>query len=197
MIHNLTDSPPLSQTDKLCLAALAGVLVVASVCYELTDGRAIQAVEAEADKPPAIAITAPSIDCTPLVEAIEARREALYWAEVPLDPVCQEALRESCEAHNVPVCLALGLIETESRFQPDAVSAGGCVGLFQLNAKYYPADLTPVENIRAGVAHLAGQIERYGGDIQAALRGYNKGYDDGDRAYAKRVLEASEKWGNG
>ena len=44
---------------------------------------------------------------------------------------------------------------------------------------------------------MAGQIERYDGDIQAALRAYNKGYDDGDRRYARAVLDASEKWGNG
>lgn len=66
-----------------------------------------------------------------------------------------------------------------------------------LNKKYYPSDLTPAENIWAGVAQMAGQIERYDGDIQAALRAYNKGYDDGDRRYARAVLDASEKWGNG
>ena len=84
----------------------------------------------------------------------------------------------------------------ESRFDPEA---GNDIsyGLMGLNKKYYPSDITPSENIQAGVAHLAGQIERYDGDIQAALRAYNKGYDDGDRRYARDVLEASEKWGKG
>lgn len=190
------NKPPLSRTDKLCLLALAGILIVTTIVYEVTDGRTIQAAEAKADKPPSITITAPTIDFVPLLEAVEARKEELYWESVPLDHECRYALQEACEEHNVPLCLALGLIEVESRFQVGA-SNGVCVGLFQLNTRYYPADLTPEENIRAGVAHLAGQIERYDGDIQAALRSYNRGYDDGDRQYARAVLDASEKWGCG
>lgn len=195
-MEKLTDKPPISQVDKLCLVALAGILIATTLCYELTDGQAIRAAEADVDKLPTITIAAPSIDYMPLVETIEAQREELFWQTVPLDQECRDALQEACEEHNVPLCLALGLIEVESRFQVDA-SNGICVGLFQLNTRYYPADLTPEENIRAGVAHLAGQIERYDGDIQAALRSYNRGYDDGDRQYARAVLDASEKWGCG
>lgn len=199
-MKKLTDRPPLSHTDKLCLVALAGCFLVPNLAVWAMDAAAYRATEA--DKPPVAAVTiAQPIDCTPLAEAIAARKaeleEELFWQAVPLDAECQAALEEACEVNGVALCDALGLIEVESGFQVDAVSREGCFGLFQLNPKYYPTDLTPAENIRAGVAHLAGQIERYNGDIQAALRAYNLGYDDGDRQYARAVLDASEKWGKG
>lgn len=198
-MRRLNDRPPMSQTDKLCLVALAGVLITVSLVYELTDGRAIRAEAAEADKPLVeVVAVAPPIDCTLLVEAFETALEASQpdREDIPLSRELQAVLREACEANGVAPCLVLGLIEVESGFDP-AADNGVSEGLMQLNSKYYPADLTPAENIRAGVAHLAGQIERYGGDIQAALRAYNRGYDDGDRDYSRAVLDASEKWGCG
>ncbi len=186
---------PMSQTDKLCLAALAGCFLAPHLAVWAMDAAAIRA--AEVDKPQVEVVIVPPIDCTPLVAAMEAMQEDPYREDIPLSRELQAVLRESCEVNGVALCDALGLIEVESRFQVDAVSREGCFGLFQLNPKYYPSDLTPAENIQAGVAHLASQIKQYDGDIQAALRAYNKGYDDGDRVYARKVLDASEKWGNG
>lgn len=198
-MNKLTDRPPMSQTDKLCLVALAGVVLTASLFDWAMDAASYRA--AEADKPPMETVTiVQPIDCTPLVEVIAARKaeleEELFWQTVPLDAECRAALEETCEEHGVPICLVLGVIHEESRFDPEA---GNDIsyGLMGLNKKYYPADLTPAENIQAGVAHLASQIKRYDGDIQAALRGYNRGYDDGDRVYSRLVLDASEKWGKG
>lgn len=191
----------LSQTDRLCLVALVGCFLAPNLAVWAMDTAAIRA--AEVDKPQVEVVEVdivPPIDCTPLAEAIAARRaeleNELFWQTVPLDSECQAALEEACEEHSVPICLALGVIHEESRFDPEA---GNDIsyGLMGLNKKYYPSDLTPSENIRAGVAHLAGQIERYDGDIQAALRGYNRGYDDGDRVYSRLVLDASKKWGKG
>lgn len=223
-MDRLTDRPPMSRTDKLCLLAIAGLMVLTAVVYELTDGRAIRAAEAEADKPEIVqgiperlplktdaAVfygQAPNAELIPpaetgaalfsdmLAEALAARQEELYWQDIPLDEECRAALEEACEKHGVPICLALGIIHEESRFDPEA---GNDIsyGLMGLNKKYYPSDLTPAENIQAGVAHLAGQIDRYDGDIQAAMRAYNLGYDDGDRRYARTVLDTSEKWGKG
>jgi len=187
---------PMSQTDKLCLAALAGCFLAPNLAVWAMDAAASRATEM--DKPQVGVVEfVPSIDCTPLAEAMEAVKEDPYREDIPLSRELQAVLRESCEVNGVALCDALGLIEVESGFQVDAVSREGCFGLFQLNPKYYPSDLTPAENIQAGVAHLASQIKRYDGDISAALRAYNKGYDDGDRRYARAVLDASEKWGKG
>lgn len=198
-MNKLTDRPPMSRTDKLCLLALAGCFLAPNLAVWAMDTAAIRS--AEADKPHVEAVTiAQPIDCASLAEAIAARKaeleNKLFWQTVPLDAECRVALEEACQEHSVPICLALGVIHAESRFDPEA---GNDIsyGLMGLNKKYYPSDLTPAENIWAGVAQMAGQIERYDGDIQAALRAYNKGYDDGDRRYARAVLDASEKWGNG
>lgn len=187
---------PMSQTDKLCLVALAGVILTAALADWAMDAAAIWAAEMGKPQVEMVEIV-PPIDCAPLVAAMEAVKEDPYREDIPLSRELQAVLRESCEVNGVALCDALGLIEVESGFQVDAVSREGCFGLFQLNPKYYPSDLTPSENIQVGVAHLASQIKRYDGDIQAALRAYNKGYDDGDRRYTRDVLEASEKWGKG
>lgn len=190
---------PMSQTDKLCLAALAGCFLAPNLAVWAMDAAASRATEMDKPQVEVVEIV-PPIDCTPLAEAIETRKaeleNELFWQTVSLDSECRAALEEACQEHRIPICIALGVIHEESRFDPEA---GNDIsyGLMGLNKKYYPSDLTPAENIRAGVAHLAGQIERYDGDIQAALRAYNLGYDDGDRVYARKVLDASEKWGNG
>lgn len=193
-MEKLTEKPPLSRTDKLCIAALAGLILSASLTDWAMDAAAYKA--AEADKPTALTITAPAIDVVPLLEALEARREELYWEAVPLDQECRDALQEACLAHSVPVCVVLGLIEVESGFQP-AADNGLSYGLMQLNKRYYPPDLTPADNIRAGAAYLGELLERYGGDTAAALTAYNAGHDTGNRTYARAVLDASEKWGGG
>lgn len=224
MNRDLNGRPPLSRTDKLCLLALVGILVAITIFYELTEGRSIRA--SEVDKlsesqedfkraplqvdsmvfygdPPTAEFLPPAMGqvyATLLSDEIESDENPVqtysYDETIPLSGELQAVLRESCEEHGVAMCDALGVIWVESRFDPDADN-GLCYGYMGLNRNYYPPDLTPAENIRAGVAHLAGQIEWYGGDIQAALRAYNKGWDDGDRQYSKAVLEASKKWGGG
>lgn len=42
--------PPLTQMDKLCLVAIAGVLIATTLVYELTDGTALRQAQRE-DKP--------------------------------------------------------------------------------------------------------------------------------------------------
>ena len=195
-MNKLNDCPPMSRTDKLLLVALAGCFLAPNLAVWAMDTAAIRAAEEDKPKFEVVAIVPPA-DCTPLVAAMEAMKEDSYGEDIPLSRELQAVLRESCEVNGVALCDALGLIEVESGFQVDAVSREGCFGLFQLNPKYYPSDLTPAENIQAGVANLASQIKRYDGDIQAALRAYNKGYDDGYRRYARAVLDASEKWRNG
>lgn len=185
--------PPLSHTDRLCAIALLGILAAMTVIYELTDGAAIRA--AKADEPPAAIEVSISGDCfLPLVEAVSAwMTEGME--PIPLSPELQSVLREACETSGVPFHLALGLIEVESGFDP-AARNGACYGLCQLNGRYFPPDLAPAENIRAGVAHLGELLERYG-DTSAALTAYNVGHDNGSRGYACAVLAAAEKWRTG
>lgn len=187
------DGPPTPRRDKLLLLAWLLLWFGVNGMVWAMDAAAYRG--AGADRPPSITVKAPAIDCTALVEAVEAIREDPYDEDIPLDRELQAALREACAASGVPVSLALGVMEVESNFQPEAVSGEGCVGLMQLNPRWFPPDLTPAGNIQAGVAYLGELLERYDGDTAAALVAYNQGIYNGTvTQYAKNVLKASEKW---
>lgn len=120
--------------------------------------------------------------------------QGYYRTDVPLSYELQDTLHCVCDKYNVNYELALGLIQTESSFNEDSES-DLCYGLMALNKEYFPENLTPAENIEAGIKHFSQKIEKYDGDIEAALTAYNVGHDNGSRYYAKRVLELAKSWG--
>lgn len=121
--------------------------------------------------------------------------DGYFRDDVPMPYELQDALHAACEEFDIDYALALGLIQKESEFDIDIVnSRTGCYGLCQLNPKYFPSGLSPQENIYAGMEYLRYNLDRYGGDVMAALTGYHAGHDNGDRAYAVAVLEMSEMW---
>lgn len=188
-----------SNTDRRCLFVLAAILAAMVIVYELTDGQ-VQNTEAN-DPQDGVVVQLPlTAQLLPVenepVDALLLPPVDDKLAAIPLSPALQTVLCEACEANGVPICLALGVMEVESGFDPEADS-GVSFGLMQLNRRYYPDDLSHAENIIAGVEHLASQLEWYEGDTQAALTSYNAGYDTGRRSYAQAVLAASEKWGVG
>ncbi len=80
--------------------------------------------------------------------------------------------------HGVDAELLFALIEVESSYRPDAVSAKGAMGLMQLmpaTAQQYavvdPYD--PSDNVEAGTQHLRSLLDRY--DVDSALAAYNAG----------------------
>ncbi len=131
----------------------------------------------------------------PLVEDYPEPEEAGPWrTDVPLSADLQAALLSICEETGIDPLLALGLIDTESGFQVDIVSATGDYGLCQLNYRYFDPNMTPEENMAAGIGLLADNIARYG-TVDAGLTAYNRGHDDGSRAYANAVLSKARAWG--
>jgi hypothetical protein len=129
-------------------------------------------------------------------EKIEAALVAqdYYREDVPLSYELQDVLHTACEENGIPYEIALGLIDVESEFDPNAVSPSGCYGLCQLNPKYFPVGLDNAGNIRAGMDYLGENLERYDGDLDAALTAYNAGYDTGKRFYAAEVRAAADYW---
>lgn len=125
-------------------------------------------------------------------EPTEVVEAVTYREDIPMPAEHQAALFEACEANGVPLELALGLIYTESRFQADADN-GTSYGLCQLNRDYFPAGLSPEDNIRAGMEYLGALLAKYD-TVEAALTAYNAGHDTGSRVYANAVLEAAEMW---
>lgn len=124
----------------------------------------------------------------PSVEPVED----WYIESLPLDKQLQKVVFDAACENGVDYFIALGMIQVESNFQVDAVSACGCYGLCQLNPEWFPSSPSPEENVRAGLEYLGELLETYSGDVQAALTSYNAGYDTGRREYANAVLSAAE-----
>lgn len=193
MRHINSGMSHMANTDKLICLALSMLFLAPNLAVMWMDEADYRA--AEMDEPLAsVTATFPSIDFLPLLEAVEARQAEHYREDVPLSRELQEVLWEACQESGVPFLLALGLIETESNFDPEADN-GVCYGLTQLNKRYWPDFLTPDDNIRCGIGYL-GELLSYYGDTAVALTIYNAGFDSGDRTYADAVLASAEKWRN-
>lgn len=169
----------------VCVVLVAGAAVTTQQPPVQPQDKPVRAIEVSASKEP-------PPDENALIEAALVA-QGYFREDLPLDYSLQDHLHTACEANNVPYHVALGLIEVESGFDPEAVSRAGCYGLLQINPQYFPSGLTPAENIEAGMEYLGSLIDRYG-DLGAALTAYNAGSDTGDRTYASAVLEAAEKW---
>ena len=118
---------------------------------------------------------------SPAVETPEPPPEPAedwYIESIPLDKQLQKVVFDAACENGVDYFTALGLIRVESNFQLDAVSPCGSYGLCQLN--------------RAGMKYLGQLMETHQGNIEAALRAFNRGYDDGARGYPYAVLSSAE-----
>lgn len=91
-----------------------------------------------------------------------------------------DIIKEKASKYGVDENLIKAVIQTESGFNPNAVSSCGAQGLMQL----MPATAAGLgvtnsfdaeQNIDGGVKYLKGQIERFGGNVKLALAAYNCG----------------------
>lgn len=109
--------------------------------------------------------------------------------------------------------LIKSVIHAESGFDPNAVSSRGARGLMQLmpaTARRYGVFhvFDPHENIMGGARYLSDLLDRFDGNLQLALAGYNAGenavvdtggippYDE-TRRYVKKVVHLYRKYTNG
>lgn len=104
------------------------------------------------------------------ISDIQARRLARYA------PIIEEAASK----HNVPVELICGVILQESGGKSNAVSHAGACGLMQLmpqTARRFGVEnsFDPKQNIDGGTRYLRWLLDRFNGDIELALAGYNAG----------------------
>ena len=114
-------------------------------------------------------------------------REPADPGQEPVHPPAAPALpgkpyahmvQQAADRHGVDPRLVHALIEVESSYRADAVSAGGAMGLMQLmpiTAKRYGVvdPLDPESNINAGTRHLRALLDEFG--PLRALAAYNAG----------------------
>jgi soluble lytic murein transglycosylase-like protein len=125
----------------------------------------------------------------------------------------ERLVREAAERHHVDPALVRAVIETESNWNPSAVSRKGARGLMQLiptTAQRFGVNdvLNLRQNVDAGVHYLRTLLERYNGNLDLALAAYNAGEGAVDRAhgipayretknYVQRVQDAYFRPGSG
>ncbi len=89
-------------------------------------------------------------------------------------------IRAACQKYSIDPALVMAVIHTESRFDPQAVSPKGAVGLMQINPITIRElgindPFNPQHNIDGGVRYLKGLLDTFAGDRKLALAAYNAG----------------------
>ena len=89
-------------------------------------------------------------------------------------------IHDSASRHRVDANLVKAIIYVESNFNPWAVSPKGCMGLMQLHpdtaVRFGVRNIfDPTENIEGGVQFLSYLMQKFNGDLEFVLAGYNAG----------------------
>lgn len=123
----------------------------------------------------------------------------------------EQIIRGHAENYRLEPTLLAAVIYQESKFDPDARSASGAIGLMQLlpetgqgiadrtgGESWQPDDLLDPElNVRYGSWYLRHLLDKYEGNVETALAAYNGGQGNVDRGvlypetreYVARVTE--------
>lgn len=88
--------------------------------------------------------------------------------------------KQAADTYGVDVKLLKCIAYAESRFQPDATSKSGAMGVMQLmpkSAEYLGVRdaYDPEQNILGGAKFVSSLLEQFDGNIEYALAGYNAG----------------------
>lgn len=120
----------------------------------------------------------------------------IFIYDVPLSENLQRYIYEVCADEEVPVALVLAMIEHESGFNPEVISATDDCGLMQINEVNYEwleedfrcVDMTnPYQNVFCGIKIIGQYLEQYEDDYTKALMAYNMGNYGAKKAWANGV----------
>ena len=100
-------------------------------------------------------------------------------AVLPGETTYQELADRSAARHELDPLLVSAVIGVESAWNAEAVSIKGAIGLMQLmpeTAKILQVDpWDPEGNVDGGSRYLSSLLDRFDGDLELALAGYNAG----------------------
>ncbi len=140
-------------------------------------------------KPPLLSIQVPGVVlATTQVERIKEYLAKKYRVQDRLLDTVVKAAFEQGKRHQLDPLLLLAIVATESRFDPQAQSVRGAMGLMQVIPKYHQDKIgdgtlfDPANNIRVGSLVLREGLERHG-SLKSALAYYS----GGRRGYVKEI----------
>ena len=128
------------------------------------------------------------------------RTEPPWWARLWFPLRYASIVRGHAAHYRLNPALLAAVIEEESKFNTDARSPTGALGLMQLQpttakgiairtggSGFVVSDLyKPEINVRYGAWYLRHLLDKYHGDERTALAAYNAGQENVDRWLAKR-----------
>lgn len=150
-------------------------------------------------------------------EQYELENNTRHWVDlypllydVPLSGQLQHHIQDICTEYDVDMELVLAIIERESQYNADAVSADGLAyGLMQIvtichKERMERLEVTDIlneyQNVEVGIDTLAYLFNRYGRDnVNYVLMCYNMGEGNAakcsktETAYTREILEIKEK----
>lgn len=149
----------------------------------------------------------------PVEEEIPVVEEVKIRYDVPLDEDLQDFIIEAAGQHGIDPAIVLGMIQRETEFDPELIGDGGkSFGLMQIQKRWHEDRMerlgvwdlmNPYQNVAVGIDYLAEMLEKYDGDLEMALIGYNSGptgaYEDYfskgiySNSYSQTVVANTEK----
>ena len=175
------NGPDRRQGDRRAIAAAA--LTVSSLCFARSSASAQIYTRVNA-KGIIEATDSPAVKAEYKLAYPKRKGVVIHSPEFKLRPSSHAEFNDHIEAsaagHGVPVPFVRAVIQTESQFDPRAVSSVGAQGLMQLMPatarRFGVADpFNPQQNIFGGVRYLRWLLDKFGGDQTLAAAGYNAG----------------------
>ena len=176
------NGPDRRQGDRRQMAA-AAALTVSGFCFAGSEASAQIYTRTNA-KGVVEATNTPSVPGEYKLAYPKRKGVVIHSPEFKLRPSSHSEFNEHIEAaaawHGVPVSFVRAVIQTESQFDPRAVSSVGAQGLMQLmpaTARRFGVTdpFNPQQNIFGGVRYLRWLLDKFGGDQTLAAAGYNAG----------------------
>ena len=99
------------------------------------------------------------------------------WRKDPRAKRYIAAIEAAAKQYGIPAGILGALIHRESKFDENALSPSGAIGIAQIVPKFHPGvnPRDPLASINYAGLYLAQNLKRFGNDMPRALAAYNRG----------------------